>query len=226
MKSLRFMHSAHADDNPGVPPKLKPFNALTAKLSSITWKGALSVAAIVAVFGMAPDAMAARTLRPGLASPEVAKLQSALGIHVDGLYGPQTASAVAAYQRACGLLVDGIAGPQTLSTLYSGACAPGGYVVSSYSTPSYSSSYSSSSQDPFFLPPGSFDNSYVVVIPGNDEDTLARVREICPGAFLDSIDRIPFVNAGEYDSFEEAARITDRLIGIGFQDARVAYRGY
>lgn len=228
MKSPRFMHSANADYDPGVPPKLKPFNALTEKLSSIHWQGVLSIAVIAATLSIAPDATA-RTLKPGLASPEVARLQSALGIHVDGLYGPQTTSAVAAYQRACGLWVDGLAGPQTLSTLYSGACPPGGFVVSSYvhyPAPAPAPTSAPSSSTSFGPPIRDLGDTYVVVVPGNDQDTLTRVREICPGAFLDSIDRIPFVNAGEYNSFEEAARIADRLIGIGFQDARVAYRDY
>lgn len=59
----------------------------------------------------------------------VAQLQTALknaGFDpgaIDGIYGPQTSSAVAAYQAANGLPADGIFGPQTEATLY-GAGAP------------------------------------------------------------------------------------------------------
>ncbi len=44
-------------------------------------------------------------------------VQQALGVAVDGIYGPQTRRAVRRFQRAHGLLVDGIAGPQTLAAL-------------------------------------------------------------------------------------------------------------
>jgi peptidoglycan hydrolase-like protein with peptidoglycan-binding domain len=44
-------------------------------------------------------------------------VQQALGVAVDGVYGPQTRAAVIRFQRANGLLPDGIAGPQTLAAL-------------------------------------------------------------------------------------------------------------
>jgi peptidoglycan hydrolase-like protein with peptidoglycan-binding domain len=47
----------------------------------------------------------------------VASVQSALGINADGIWGPQTESAVRNYQAAHGLTVDGIVGPQTLGSL-------------------------------------------------------------------------------------------------------------
>ena len=40
-----------------------------------------------------------------------------IGEHVDGLYGPKTASGVRAFQEKHGLVVDGIPGPQTQSRL-------------------------------------------------------------------------------------------------------------
>ncbi|HEX6923022.1 MAG TPA: peptidoglycan-binding protein [Bacillales bacterium] len=46
---------------------------------------------------------------------------------IDGLYGPNTHTAVIRYQQSSGLLVDGIAGPRTLSSLFS---ADGHYVPS------------------------------------------------------------------------------------------------
>jgi cell wall-associated NlpC family hydrolase len=51
------------------------------------------------------------------------KLQN-LGLYadsIDGIYGPNTRSAVRKYQSAHGLLVDGVAGPHTLRSLFSGA---------------------------------------------------------------------------------------------------------
>jgi cell wall-associated NlpC family hydrolase len=56
-------------------------------------------------------------LDPKLPSATVMALQRALGINVDGGYGPQTRSAVRRYQSAHGLTVDGVAGPQTLGAL-------------------------------------------------------------------------------------------------------------
>lgn len=61
------------------------------------------------------------TLRIGSKGNDVKKLQRALGITADGIYGSQTASAVKAYQKKNGLSVDGIAGNQTLGKLYGGS---------------------------------------------------------------------------------------------------------
>ncbi len=44
-------------------------------------------------------------------------MQRALGVAVDGIYGPKTRAAVRAYQARHGLAVDGIVGPQTLASL-------------------------------------------------------------------------------------------------------------
>jgi peptidoglycan hydrolase-like protein with peptidoglycan-binding domain len=47
----------------------------------------------------------------------VAPVQRALGVAVDGVYGPQTRAAVRAFQARHGLVVDGIVGRQTLAAL-------------------------------------------------------------------------------------------------------------
>lgn len=53
------------------------------------------------------------TLRRGSRGDDVRELQEALGIKADGMFGPQTATAVREFQAANDLLVDGIVGPVT-----------------------------------------------------------------------------------------------------------------
>jgi peptidoglycan hydrolase-like protein with peptidoglycan-binding domain len=90
-----------------------------------------SLAALVAV--AAPPAAGVATLAgaaapsAALASPHVlkrgshgravARLQRALGIAADGIFGPGTARAVKRFQRAHGLVADGVVGPATWSAL-------------------------------------------------------------------------------------------------------------
>jgi hypothetical protein len=47
----------------------------------------------------------------------VRKIQAALGVSADGVFGPVTERAVKRFQRANGLMVDGIVGPQTRGAL-------------------------------------------------------------------------------------------------------------
>jgi peptidoglycan hydrolase-like protein with peptidoglycan-binding domain len=66
-----------------------------------------------------------KSLKKGSRGPRVRKLQRALGIPADGIFGPGTKRAVKRYQRRRGLTVDGIAGPQTLSALGVGSRSSG-----------------------------------------------------------------------------------------------------
>jgi peptidoglycan hydrolase-like protein with peptidoglycan-binding domain len=54
---------------------------------------------------------------------QVELVQSALGIAVDGIYGPETEAAVRSFQSAHGLAVDGIVGPETAAAMRGGARA-------------------------------------------------------------------------------------------------------
>ena len=54
----------------------------------------------------------------------VRRIQKAVGITVDGYYGPNTKNAVQAYQRKHGLSADGIVGPKTWAKINGGKPAP------------------------------------------------------------------------------------------------------
>ncbi len=58
-----------------------------------------------------------RILRLGMHGSDVARLQGALGVPVDGIFGRGTLRAVRAFQREHGLLVDGEAGPHTRAAM-------------------------------------------------------------------------------------------------------------
>jgi hypothetical protein len=186
--------------------KLKPFKLQTRKMSSFVWRSLLSLAAIVSVLSIAPKALA---LQLGDTGSDVSRLQSALGIRADGIFGSQTQAAVVSYQERCGLRVDGIAGTQTLSALAGGSClalrpgegggggADGGGSVSN--------------------------GPYVVVVPGDSSDRLAAVDRVAPGAFYDDAGRGSFINAGSYSSRSSAEDLSDRLQDVGLP-ARVDFR--
>ena len=57
------------------------------------------------------------TLRAGSEGRQVGLLQRALGLHVDGVYGPETEAAVRRFQASRGLKVDGVLGAATSRAL-------------------------------------------------------------------------------------------------------------
>lgn len=78
---------------------------------------AMSVLGGSSVVESKPTVNTNTVLRRGSRGPEVAAMQSRLGIAADGDFGPGTERAVREWQAANGLVADGIAGPATLSKL-------------------------------------------------------------------------------------------------------------
>jgi len=62
-------------------------------------------------------ASAATVVEKGDRGRDVRKLQRALGVHADGIFGPGTKKALRKFQARHGLHVDGVAGPATWSAL-------------------------------------------------------------------------------------------------------------
>lgn len=57
-------------------------------------------------------------LKLGSRGDAVAKVQRALGIKADGVFGPKTRAAVVAFQKRNGLAADGVVGPKTRGALF------------------------------------------------------------------------------------------------------------
>ncbi|WP_283163464.1 peptidoglycan-binding protein [Sporolactobacillus mangiferae] len=57
-------------------------------------------------------------IKRGSRGQDVARIQRALSLTADGIFGPKTETAVRSYQKRHGLTVDGIVGPKTWNTLF------------------------------------------------------------------------------------------------------------
>jgi len=77
----------------------------------------MAFAAAGAVAQDSPPASGGSSAGASASGSSVAAIQRALGITADGVYGPQTRTAVRSFQRREGLAVDGVAGPATLAAL-------------------------------------------------------------------------------------------------------------
>jgi Transglycosylase-like domain/Putative peptidoglycan binding domain len=75
------------------------------------------IAAADSTGGAGASAASDVVVKRGDRGDAVRKVQSALGVAVDGAFGPVTERAVRRFQRRHGLLVDGIVGPQTRAAL-------------------------------------------------------------------------------------------------------------
>jgi len=96
-------------------PMPSPRGMSLAALLAVTGVPALGVAS--SIVGGSAGAEAQAKARTASRGSGVSALQRALGVSVDGVFGPQTQKALRGYQRSHGLTVDGIAGPQTRSRL-------------------------------------------------------------------------------------------------------------
>jgi peptidoglycan DL-endopeptidase CwlO len=65
-----------------------------------------------------------KLLKVGSRGPAVARVQRALGIRADGVFGPKTKRAVRAFQKRHGLLADGVVGPRTRKALFAAKPKP------------------------------------------------------------------------------------------------------
>ena len=77
----------------------------------------MAFAAAGAVAQDSPPASGGSSAGASASGSSVSAIQRALGITADGVYGPQTRTAVRSFQRREGLAVDGVAGPATLAAL-------------------------------------------------------------------------------------------------------------
>jgi peptidoglycan hydrolase-like protein with peptidoglycan-binding domain len=97
-------------------------------LAALTAGPAASIAAgggqaVAATGGPATTTEHAISISSESQGRQVELVQHALGLAVDGVYGPETESAVRSFQSAHGLTVDGIVGPETSAAMRDGASA-------------------------------------------------------------------------------------------------------
>ncbi len=83
----------------------------------------LLITAFAVLLTLPAGASALETLKPGATGDTVARLQSALHLSADGIYGPGTKKVVERFQRSHHLTADGIVGPATWKALHIGGAS-------------------------------------------------------------------------------------------------------
>lgn len=120
MELLAFVHNAVNYEDPTPDPQVRLFDGSRWQIPSSAWMGLASFAVVLAAVGYLPQAAMAApaAISPGSSGKAVEAVQQALGIEVDGQYGPKTAAAVTDFQIRQGLNeIDGVVGKETASAL-------------------------------------------------------------------------------------------------------------
>ena len=144
----------------------------------------------------------------GERSQRVATLQQRLqGLgffkgNLNGYYGLVTRDAVAQFQQSNGIYPTGFVNYQTWQALRISDTENSSDFRGGRSTPK---------------------NSYVVVVPIHNNDTLSQVRRYIPEAFTAQSRLGTYVNAGQFSDRSDAEKLTQALRSRGL-DARVEYQ--
>jgi peptidoglycan hydrolase-like protein with peptidoglycan-binding domain len=97
------------------------------------------------------------TLRRGMRGELVMRVQAAVGVEPDGVFGPDTEAAIRRYQRARELVPDGIVGPRSWAAIYglaepAQAAATAGVVIAAATMPAAAASTIATPPRPSALP--------------------------------------------------------------------------
>lgn len=143
---------------------------------------------------------------------------------VDGVYGSQTANAVRRFQSDRGLHVDGVAGEDTQTALLNNEGRPIGYEPSP--PPDYYPEYPNNSNN-LPRPQPNSGKRYIVLIPTDAGVRLSQVRRYVPDAFVRQNRLGAFIQTYSLSNTESgrvaAFRRVNNLRSLGFKDAQVRY---
>lgn len=115
MENLAFLHASTAYEDPSEAPTVRSLEEMGLMPNSAMLGVAAGAVAGIVVLGNPSDAQA--LVGYGDRGSAVSAVQSALGVGVDGVFGPATERAVINYQASNGLSADGVVGPSTAASL-------------------------------------------------------------------------------------------------------------